>query len=62
MSLCSLKVAFEAARRPATTEVYQADHGWCVPGSQVYDQASAEKARGEVQALYKSQLTEARPG
>ena len=32
-----LKEAFAAAKRPATVEVYPADHGWTVPGSQVYD-------------------------
>lgn len=57
-----LKAAFDAAKRPATIEVYPADHGWCVPGSQVYDQASAEKAWGELQALYGSQLTGKRSG
>jgi carboxymethylenebutenolidase len=51
-----LKAAFEAAKRPATVEVYPADHGWCVPGSQVYDRLSAERAWGELRTLYKSHL------
>jgi carboxymethylenebutenolidase len=51
-----LKAAFEAARRPATVEVYPADHGWCVPGSQVYDRPSAERAWKELLKLYKSRL------
>jgi carboxymethylenebutenolidase len=52
----TLKAALAAAGRPATVEVYPADHGWCVPGSQVYDQASAEKAWGELGKLYKANL------
>jgi len=52
----ALKAAFAAAKRPATVEVYPADHGWCVPGSQVYDEASAEKAWGELMTLYKTNL------
>ena len=39
-----LKAAFAAAKRPATVEVYRADHGWCVKGSAVYNQAEAERA------------------
>jgi len=52
----ALKAAFSAAKRPATVEVYPADHGWCVPGSQVYDQAAAEKAWAELTKLYKTSL------
>ena len=51
-----LKSAFAAAKRPATVEVYPADHGWCVPGSQAYDQASAERAWVELLRLYRSNL------
>jgi carboxymethylenebutenolidase len=51
-----LKAAFAAARRPATVEVYPADHGWCVPGSQAYDHASAEKAWAELLRLYRANL------
>jgi carboxymethylenebutenolidase len=51
-----LKRAFAAAKRPAVVEVYPADHGWCVPGSQPYDQASAEKAWAELLRLYHSNL------
>jgi len=52
----TLKEAFRAAGRPATVEVYPADHGWCVPGSQAYDQASAEKAWSALSALYAKSL------
>ena len=51
-----LKAAFAEAKRPATVEVYPADHGWCVKGSQVYDEAQAEKAWAELTKLYKSSL------
>lgn len=51
-----LKAAFAAAKRPATVEVYPADHGWCVPGSQPYDEAAAERAWTELLRLYRSNL------
>jgi carboxymethylenebutenolidase len=51
-----LKAAFVAAKRPAVVEVFPADHGWCVPGSQAYDHASAEKAWVELLRLYRSNL------
>jgi carboxymethylenebutenolidase len=51
-----LKAAFAAAKRPATVEVYPANHGWCVKGSQVYDEAAAEKAWAELTKLYKTSL------
>jgi len=51
-----LKAAFAAAKRPATVEVFPADHGWCVPGSQAYDQAPAERAWAELLRLYRSNL------
>ena len=51
-----LKRTFAAAKRPAMVEVYPADHGWCVPGSQTYDAASAEKAWAELLRLYRVNL------
>jgi len=51
-----LKKAFADAGKKATVEVYPADHGWCVPGSQVYDQVAAEKAWAELSAMYKRAL------
>ena len=47
-----LKAAFAKAGRPATVEVYHADHGWCVPGSAVYNQGEAERAWAALHALY----------
>ena len=51
-----LKAAFAAAKRPAVVEVYPADHGWCVLGSQAYDQLSAERAWAELLRLYRAKL------
>ncbi|HEY9236640.1 MULTISPECIES: dienelactone hydrolase family protein [Phenylobacterium] len=52
-----LKAAFASAGRPAKVEVYQgAAHGWTVRGSQVYNEAAAERAWAELLALYKRAL------
>jgi carboxymethylenebutenolidase len=51
-----LKAAFAAAGRHATVEVYAANHGWCVPGGQVYNQAEAERAWANLSTLYKTSL------
>src|SRR5437868_4836593 len=51
-----LKAAFAAAKRPAVVEVYPADHGWCVPGSQAYNEPAAEKAWAELLKLDRSAL------
>jgi carboxymethylenebutenolidase len=44
----TLKAAFAAAHRPAKVEVYPANHGWTVAGSQTYDEAQAERAWAEL--------------
>ena len=51
-----LKEAFAAAKRSAIVEVYPADHGWTVPGSQVYDAAQAERAWSALLQLYRVAL------
>ena len=51
-----LRRAFAAARRPATVEVYPADHGWCVAGSQAYNEPAAERAWRELLRLYRANL------
>ena len=51
-----LKAAFAAAKRPATVEVYPADHGWCVAGSPTYNEPSAERAWHELSTLYRATL------
>lgn len=52
-----LKKTFAGAKRPATVEVYPADHGWCVGGSPTYDHASAERAWAELLRLYRAKLS-----
>jgi carboxymethylenebutenolidase len=51
-----LKEAFDAAKNPASIEVYSANHGWMVPGSQVYDKDQAERGWATMLALYKKAL------
>jgi carboxymethylenebutenolidase len=51
-----LKEAFAAAHIPAEVEVYPAQHGWCPPDSQVYDQAQAERAWGRLLATFQTAL------
>ena len=52
-----LKAAFAAAQVPAVIEVYEgAQHGWCVPDFPVYDHDKAERAWGDMVALYKTAL------
>jgi carboxymethylenebutenolidase len=51
-----LKAAFAAAGKKATVEVYAANHGWCVPGGQAYNQAEAERAWANLATLYKTSL------
>ena len=53
-----LKEAFAAAHLKATVEVYEGcNHGWTVRGSQVYNEAGAERAWAELTALYKRNLS-----
>ena len=51
-----LKASFAAAKRPATVEVYPADHGWTVAGSQAYNEPAAERAWAELLRLYHANL------
>jgi carboxymethylenebutenolidase len=51
-----IKQAAEAAGRPATVEVYHADHGWTVPDSPVYNHDEAERAWSNLLALYSKAL------
>lgn len=52
----ALKKAFAAAKRRATVEVYPANHGWCVPGGQAYDQVQAERAWSALLQFYRVAL------
>ena len=51
-----LKKALDDAKRPNTVEVYGGDHGWTVKGSQVYNEAEAERAWANLTKLYKGAL------
>ncbi len=51
-----LKATLAAAKRPATVEVYGADHGWCVAGSPSYNEAEAERAWAKLLQLYRARL------
>jgi carboxymethylenebutenolidase len=53
----TLKAAFASAGKTARVEVYDGcNHGWCVKGSAVYNEAGAERAWSELTALYKKKL------
>jgi len=59
----TLRAAFQAAGNPAKVEVYaNALHGWCMPDmpapadAPIYNKADAERAWGELLALYKAAL------
>ena len=52
----TVKAAFEAKNIPVEVEVYPADHGWCPPDSQVYDQAQADRAWARLMATFKAGL------
>jgi carboxymethylenebutenolidase len=51
-----LDAAFSAARLPATVEIYPANHGWTVAGSETYDEAQAERAWAELLPFYRANL------
>lgn len=51
-----LKKLFADNKLRATVDVYAADHGWCVKGSPVYNEAEAERAWAELLKLYKAGL------
>lgn len=51
-----LKQAFASAHRRAIVDVYPANHGWCVPGGQVYDPVQAERAWSALLQLYRAAL------
>jgi carboxymethylenebutenolidase len=52
-----LRKAFDDAKLKARIEVFEgAQHGWCPPDSQVYNQPQAEKAWAELLELFKTSL------
>ncbi|MFN4097733.1 MAG: dienelactone hydrolase family protein [Sphingomonas sp.] len=48
-----VRKAYADAGLKAEVEVYPANHGWCPPDSQVYDQAQAEKAWARLLETFK---------
>ncbi len=53
----TLASGFAKAHVAGRVEVYAgANHGWCVKGGPVYNEAAAERAWGELTALYKTAL------
>jgi carboxymethylenebutenolidase len=52
----TLDAAFAAARRPARVEVFPANHGWTVAGSQTYDEKQAERAWADLLPFYRTNL------
>lgn len=51
-----VKAAFEAQKIPVEVEVYPAQHGWCPPDSQVFDQVQADRAWERLLATFKAGL------
>ncbi len=51
-----VKAAFDAQKIPAEVEVYPAQHGWCPPDSQVFDQVQADRAWERLLATFKAGL------
>lgn len=51
-----LRKAFDDAGVMAEIEVYEGDHGWCVPGSAQYHEAAAEKAWSRMLAIFETAL------
>jgi carboxymethylenebutenolidase len=52
----TLKETFASTKRPGMVEVYNADHGWMVRGSAVYDAAEAERGWANMLSLYQRAL------
>jgi len=51
-----VKAAFDAQGIPAEVEVYPADHGWCPPDSQAFDQVQADRAWARLLATFEKGL------
>ena len=51
-----LDAAFAKAKRRARVEVYPANHGWTVAGSQTYDEQQAERAWAELLPFLRANL------
>ncbi len=51
-----LDLAFSRAHRPARVEIYPANHGWTVAGSQTYDEQQAQRAWSELLPFLRANL------
>jgi carboxymethylenebutenolidase len=51
-----LDAALAAAHRRGKVEVYPANHGWSVAGSQTYDEKQAERAWAELIPFYRATI------
>ena len=51
-----LDKAFTKAKRRAKVEIYPANHGWSVAGSESYDEQQAERAWAELLPFYRANL------
>ena len=52
-----MRESFAKAGLPAEIEVYEgAMHGWCPPGSAVYNEVQAERAWSRLLVLFESAL------
>lgn len=51
-----LRETFDTAEAPAVIEVYNANHGWCVPDSAAYNLSEAERAWTTLLGLYRRAL------
>ncbi len=51
-----VKAAFDAQKIPVEVEVYPAQHGWCPPDSQVFDQVQADRAWARLLATFEKGL------
>jgi carboxymethylenebutenolidase len=52
----ALDAAFAKAKRQAEVEIYPANHGWSVAGSESYDEQQAERAWAELLPFYRANL------
>lgn len=51
-----LREALASAGRPAVVDVYDGDHGWCVPDNGAYNAVEAERAWAALLELYRTNL------
>lgn len=55
-AIAKLDAALKAWDGTFESEIYPAKHGWCVPGSEVYDEAQAERHYAKLKGLFAETL------